>query len=297
MTRWWASTPAARFVVLWAGVLIVTTAPVAAEMPGGPNGGAQTGGDANRPEPVCQPSMLDSPYIPVDSWIYPAVLRLYSLGFVDDVFLGMRPWTRASVSHMLEQAGARIDDADPGPATDEAQGINEALNEELNHDMQGPCGPHRGTTRLESVYTVARAISGTPLEDSYHLGQTIVNDYGRPYENGFNNYTGASGYAGVGRFLIYARGEFEGAPSAAGYSTPWPRNSPHWTARRSISTPPLRFRWTSWRRFPPGPIGASDQWASNGSVHFRPFSEPRDLVRKAGRLAGAWNRCRHGLLQ
>ena len=56
------------------------------------------------------------------------MLRLYSLGFVDNVFLGMRPWTRASVSHMLEQAGARIDDADEGPATDEAQGIYESLN-------------------------------------------------------------------------------------------------------------------------------------------------------------------------
>jgi hypothetical protein len=218
VTRWWALTPAARFAILCAGALIVTAGQVAAEMPGAPNGGGQAGVDTSRPEPVCQPSLLDSPYIPVDNWIYPAVLRLYSMGFVDNVFLGMRPWTRAGVSHMLEQAGARIDDADPGPATDEAQSIYEALNQELNQDTQGPCGVHRGTTRLESVYTVARAISGTSLRDSFHLGQTIVNDYGRPYENGFNNYTGASGYAGLGHFLIYARGEFEGAPSAAGYS-------------------------------------------------------------------------------
>lgn len=162
---------------------------------------------------------MDSPYIPVDSWIYPAVLRLYSMGLIDNVFLGMRPWTRASVSHMLENAGARIEDADEGPATDEAQSIYEALNEELTEDTQGPCGAHQGTTRLESVYSVVRGISGTPLRDSFHLGQSIVNDYGRPYANGFNNYTGASGYAGVGRFLIYARGEFQGAPSATGYST------------------------------------------------------------------------------
>jgi hypothetical protein len=218
VTRWWALTPAAGFATLLAGILSVTAGPVVAEMPGGPNGGSQTGRDTTRPEPVCEPSLMDSPYIPVDNWIYPAVLRLYSLGFIDNVFLGMRPWTRASVSHMLEQAGARIDDADPGPATDEAQGIYETLNEELTGDTQGPCGPHRGTTRLESVYTVARAMSGTPLQDSFHLGQTVVNDYGRPYENGFNNYTGASGYAGAGRFLIYARGEFQGAPSAPGYS-------------------------------------------------------------------------------
>jgi hypothetical protein len=61
-------------------------------------------------------------------------------------------------------------------------------------------------------------MSGTPLHDSFHLGSTIVNDYGRPYENGFNNYSGASGYAIAGRFTLYARGEFQGAPSATGYS-------------------------------------------------------------------------------
>ena len=72
--------------------------------------------------------------------------------------------------------------------------------------------------RVESVYSVARGISGTPLRDSYHLGSTIVNDYGRPYSNGFNNYSGASGYASFGRFLLYVRGEFQGAPSTAGYS-------------------------------------------------------------------------------
>jgi hypothetical protein len=41
---------------------------------------------------------------------------------------------------------------------------------------------------------------------------------GRPYESGFNNYTGASGYAAAGRFALYVRGEFESAPSAAGCS-------------------------------------------------------------------------------
>src|SRR5262249_41095522 len=52
-----------------------------------------------------------------------------------------------------------------------------------------------------------------------HLGQTVINDYGRPYENGLSNYSGASGYASAGRFLVYFRGEFQGAGSAPGYST------------------------------------------------------------------------------
>ena len=180
--------------------------------------GGQWSHDSGVAAPVCKPATLGSPYIPVDSWVYPAILRLYSLGFVDNVFLGMRPWTRSSISHMLEEAGARIEDADAGPATDEAQAIYDALMHELRSEMAGPCMPHRGNSRIESVYTVARSINGTPLRDSYHLGSTIINDYGRPFQSGFNNYSGASGYAAAGRLVFYARGEFESAPSATGYS-------------------------------------------------------------------------------
>jgi hypothetical protein len=183
----------------------------------GPIAAAQTAAP-KAPARPCEPAALGSPFIPVDSWVYPAMLRLYSLGFVDNVYLGMRPWTRASVSHMIEQAGARIEDADGGSAAYEAQGIYDALLRELRFDTEGPCLAHRGNSRIESVYSVARGISGTPLRDSYHLGSTIINDYGRPFENGFNNYSGASGYASAGRFVFYARGEFEAAPSATGYS-------------------------------------------------------------------------------
>jgi hypothetical protein len=207
---------------LFAGLFFLAAAPTAAEDPSAPKaaesaGSGQWNRDSGGAAPSCLPAVLGSPYIPVDSWVYPAVLRLYSLGFVDDVFLGMRPWTRASVGHMVEEAGARIDDADAGASTDEAQNIYDALMHELRYDIAGPCLPYQGNSRVESVYTVARGISGTPLRDSYHLGSTIINDYGRPYENGFNNYSGASGYAAAGRFVLYVRGEFQGAPSADGY--------------------------------------------------------------------------------
>jgi len=211
--------PARHCVFLLAGLPLMTATLLATPLPGTPNSTGQQGRDTSRPEPVCEPSQLDSPYIPVDSWIYPAMLRLYGLGFVDNMFLDMRPWTRASLSHMLEEAGARIDDADDSPATDEAQAIYEAINKELTPEAEGPCGVFQGKSRIESVYSVMRGVSGTPLHDSYHLGQTVINDYGRPYENGFNNYSGASGYLSAGRFLLYARGEFQGSPSAAGYST------------------------------------------------------------------------------
>ncbi|WP_348262414.1 capsule assembly Wzi family protein [Telmatobacter sp. DSM 110680] len=168
----------------------------------------------------CESSTNGSPYIPLDSWIYPAVTRLNALGYTQDVYLGMRPWTRLNLIHMLRDTSREIEDANLyGDSTaDEAQNLYAVLLRELLPDIQD-CTSPRGQARLESSYSLLRAITGTPLHDSYHLGSSIVNDYGRPFENGLNNYSGLSGYASAGRYLLYVRGEFQGAPSAAGYST------------------------------------------------------------------------------
>jgi hypothetical protein len=199
------------------GLLLFATRSLSAA-PNGPESANQGANNSDASAEDCDLSMSGSPYIPVDSWIYPAVLRLYSLGFLDHVFLGLRPWTRASLSHMLEDTPAKIADATKGPVTDEARELDDALHHELHLDSGGPCKARTGDVRIESTYSVVRAISGTPLRDSFHLGSTIVNDYGRPFENGFNNYSGLSGYATAGRLTLYVRGEFQGAPSATGYS-------------------------------------------------------------------------------
>jgi hypothetical protein len=178
----------------------------------------QSTGDTADDDFDCGERVVGSPYIPVDSWIYPAVMRLYSLGYVDSAFLNLRPWTRASLSNMLEETEERLEDADGEPGENEAEGIFDSLKRELRKDADDPCKVKHGSVQLDSMYSTIRGISGIPLRDSYHLGSTIVNDYGRPYSAGFNNYTGTSGYASDGRFLLYLRGEFQGAPSATGYS-------------------------------------------------------------------------------
>lgn len=203
---------------------------------------------------------------------------------------------------MLEQAGVRIEDADPGPATDEAEEIYESLMHEVRFDIQGPCLVHQGKTHFESVYSVARAISGTPLRDSYHLGSTIVNDYGRPYESGFNSYSGASGYVGAGRFLFYARGEFQAAPSATGYSTALAQ------ALAAIDGTTYTFTNTQNSTIPI-PLSQQASHHSGGThlhhhnrtgdrgIRLSPISGPRYILRKTGRLAGARSGRRHGILQ
>jgi hypothetical protein len=167
----------------------------------------------------CDLDAQGSPYIPLDSWIYPAVYRLYALGYVSNPYLNMRPWTRASVSNMLEDTGDMLVDADKSQGEDEAEGIYDALKRELREELLGDCPSHGGSAVLESTYTAVRGIGGTALRDSFHLGSTIVNDYGRPYARGMNSYSGASGYVKAGRFLLYARGEFQSSPSATGYSS------------------------------------------------------------------------------
>jgi hypothetical protein len=205
---------------LLASLLVTTGFRLPAEEPGAKEGAVQSLPDIGGAEPDCGRSSLGSPYIPVDSWVYPAMTRLSALDFARNVYLGMRPWTRVSVVHMLEGIGDEIRVADEygDPTIDEAQELYAAVRYELR-STPGVCAAHQYDMRLESSYSVVRGISGTPLRDSFHLGSTIVNDYGRPYENGFNNYSGASGYAAAGRFVLYVRGEFQGAPSAAGYST------------------------------------------------------------------------------
>lgn len=166
--------------------------------------------------PVHYLSRAGSTYIPLDSWIYPAVLRLYGKGYVGSVFVGLRPWTRLSVLHMLELSADRIN----ASGDDEAQEIFLAIQNELSGDIEGVGQGDNGHAELDSIYTRPLGIAGTPLRDSWHIGQTIINDYGRPYESGFNNITGLSGRAEAGRFTLYFRGEYQHAPSATGYSAP-----------------------------------------------------------------------------
>jgi len=157
-----------------------------------------------------------STYVPVESWIYPALDRLHGLGYVDTAFLGLRPWTRLSIAHMLDQSADRLGtDTD----NDEARSIYLAVLREVQPDRERTTALFHPHIQLESVYTNLRGISGTPLRDSFHLGQSIVNDYGRPYQEGFDNYSGFSARAVAGRFSLYFRGEGQHAPSATGYSS------------------------------------------------------------------------------
>ncbi len=166
---------------------------------------------------VERPDVFGSTYIPVDSPIYPLALRLYSLGYLDTAFLSMRPWTRRSLLHAL--ADSATDATNDG--NEQAQQIVAYIQEQLADENPAQRGFIRGSVYgVESVYTRLMGITDIPLRDSYHLGQTIVNDYGRPYAKGFNNITGFSSVNEKGRFSLYFRGEYQHAPAGDSYSLP-----------------------------------------------------------------------------
>lgn len=155
-----------------------------------------------------------SSYIPVDSWMYPATLRLYSLGYVESAFLGIRPWTRRSLLHVLERSSADILNSN----NDEAIGTYEALVNQLTQDGLNGAFQTKAIFGIQSAYTRMMWIAGPPTQDSFHLGTSIVNDYGRPFASGFNNITGFSSLNEAGRFSLYVRTEYQHAPATNGYT-------------------------------------------------------------------------------
>ena len=119
--------------------------------------------------------------------------------------------------------------------------------------------PAHTELRIESLYIRAGGIGGQPLNDSYHFGQTVVNDFGRPYGEGFNAIGGASAYARYGRFSAYLRGEYQQAPGHADYGAP----ADQWIAR--MDSNPLQSSATrSVHRFEPLEMYAGAQvWFEN----------------------------------
>ena len=158
------------------------------------------------------PYQRASAYVPMDSWVYPAFDRLAALGLMNSGLAGLRPWTRKECSRLLEEVSGEVDESSP----DEGFRLYSALAREFATELNGEESDH---VELESVYARVTSISGgPPLTDGYHFGQTIVNDYGRPYRRGTNGLTGFSTSVATGALGFYVRGEYEHAPSAPGFT-------------------------------------------------------------------------------
>ena len=156
------------------------------------------------------PGFKGSPYVPLDSWIYPAMERLAGLGYLKTESLGIRPWTRLECARLLSEAADLAVDVDGSP---QVQELSQALSAEFAAESDRLGDEQNLHAQLESVYQRSLGISGTPLTDGYHFGRTVLDDYGRPFQKGFNMVSGFSAWAVSGPFVFYGRGEYQYAPS------------------------------------------------------------------------------------
>jgi membrane-associated phospholipid phosphatase len=156
---------------------------------------------------------MGSPSVALDSWVYPALDRLAALGYISTSIEGLKPWTRIECARLTEEAQEALSD-DSGAANREATGLVTQLENEFGYELDRLSGGRNRTANLESAYTRTVSISGPVLNDSYHFGQTLSYDFGRPYETGTNFQEGGEFSAAAGAIVVDVRAEFQHAPSA-----------------------------------------------------------------------------------
>jgi Capsule assembly protein Wzi len=179
---------------------------------------AQTVGTSEAPSPVSSGSNPDdraatdasSTYVELDSWVYPAIERLAAQGVIQYEFLGLRPWTRRAIYQLLAHASQ---------GTESSKELVKAIKKELFREVSLGSDQLDKDILIDSIYSRTQFISGTPLNDSYHFGQTLADDFGRPYGHGLQQIAGFETRAEHGRLSLFVRGEYQRSPSVPGYST------------------------------------------------------------------------------
>ena len=162
-----------------------------------------------------RPGTLASTYVPLDRWVYPALEQLIGQGYIHTAFMGLRPWTRMSCARMMVEMHDNV--ANRGDLPPQIVQLQKYLDAEFAEELEALEGRPVESIQLDTLYTRTLDIAGKPINDSYHFGQTLINDEGRPYQEGVNNSTGFSARAQDGRFAFYVSGEYQHTPFAPAY--------------------------------------------------------------------------------
>ncbi|WP_160115133.1 capsule assembly Wzi family protein [Bryocella elongata] len=156
-----------------------------------------------------------STYVPLDdSWIYPSFDRLAAMGYLPTSTAVLRPWTRLECARLLAEAHDTVDLSDSVAAT-----LLAALDVEFRDETAVIDGGHNASARSDEAYARIVAIGGTPIRDGFHFASTIVDDFGRPFGQGANSYSGLAAHAQWGPLAIYGRAEYQYASAMPPYST------------------------------------------------------------------------------
>ena len=158
---------------------------------------------------------LGTTYLPLDHWAYPVIERAIAKGALPQQFLVQRPWTRTAIASLIVE---RRTTPERFAQDDESIILVHSLKKESAPEIKVLDGDRAKSAEIENVYTRVTGISGTPLRGTYHFGQNIVNDYGRPYGEGVNNITGANVNGTSGIFGFEGRAEYQHSPGIDAYT-------------------------------------------------------------------------------
>jgi membrane-associated phospholipid phosphatase len=163
-----------------------------------------------------RPGTLASTYVPLDSWIYPALEQLIGQNYINTAFIGLRPWTRMACAQMMVEMHEKVEGH--GDLPPQILQLQKYLDAEFAEELEALEGRPTESIQLDKLYTRVLDIAGKPINDSYHFGQTLINDEGRPYQQGVNNITGFTARAQDDRFAFYVSGEYQHTPFAPAYT-------------------------------------------------------------------------------
>ncbi len=141
--------------------------------------------------------------------------RLAALGYLPKFVQAIRPISRLECARLTLQA--QEETGYPEIDTESGRVVAE-LRREFALELANLDGASNVGVQLESAYVGVTQIVGMPLADSYHFAQTLYNDFGRPYGQGFNSVVGASMRTEAGPLAFYIRGEYQHSASIAPYS-------------------------------------------------------------------------------
>jgi len=166
---------------------------------------------------IKNPAYMGTTYVALDSWVYPVFERLAALGYLPTTTLAIRPWTRMACARAILEAQETARDA--GEDGSAIRPMIQPLQQEFAIELANLEGAPNLGVELDSLYGRVTAIAGRPLRDSFNFAQTLYDDYGRPYGQGFNTVDGGAVRAEAGPLAFYFRGEFQHGSSLPNYTT------------------------------------------------------------------------------
>ncbi len=136
---------------------------------------AQTYPSIHGPESTPHYPAAGSTYVPIESWVYPAIERLAALRYVRSEFRSTRPWSRTECARLTDEAGDRIQEIirANGDVPEDVAETYKALEQEFSRELDVLGGDRNRSLQMESVYSRVMSMSGPTLDDSYNFGQTI----------------------------------------------------------------------------------------------------------------------------